>query len=314
MTVTSAPHDLPFVLATSLVPGRDRTVQAATVASWRAAGCTVISVNGAAEAPAVRAAFPDVTVVTAATTAERFAHKPVPYIHDLLKALRAACIARDVPLDQCTVGVINADIYLRDVPHLAAALRREAKGAVIMGPRVDVDASDSFVAFRPTGAETYSVGYDYFIMSGDLLDDFADSPFCMGMPFWDYWLPLVALLQGRPLKSLNSAVALHVSHDTRWDDSIYLFFHSLIAAVIELCRKTNGRGSAAESRQFDLLFDVLSFVYNGVFARGTEPGKDSNTPDPAGIAALADFYDRFQQVAVHHIKSRATTITVAETA
>ncbi len=300
----------PLILATSIVPGRDQALHRATIESWRAAGCDVISVNGAAEVAAVRAAYPDVKVVEAPATAERFAHKPVPYIHDLLKSLRSAAAAYDVPLKDCTVGLINADIFFRDGPKLAETICREAQGALILGPRVDVDASTSFTAYLPTGAETYSVGYDYFFMSGDLLGDFEDSPFCMGMPFWDYWVPLAALLQGRPLKSLNSPVALHVTHETRWDDSVYLFFHSLIAYVVELCRKTTGRSASAEARQFDLMFDVLTHLYGGVFARGTEPGADGQAPDPAGIAALADFYDRFQQVAVHHIKSRSTTITI----
>ena len=300
----------PLILATSIVPDRDQALHRATIDSWRAAGCEVISVNGAGEVARVRAAYPDITVVTAPETAERFAHKPVPYIHDLLKALRSAAALHDVPLANCTLGIINADIYFRNVPALADTLRHEAQGALILGPRVDVDASSSFTSFLPSGAETYSVGYDYFFMSGDLLDDFADSPFCMGMPFWDYWVPLAALLQGRPLKSLNSPVALHLTHDTRWDDSIYLFFHSLIATVIELCRKTTKRGDGAQARQFDLLFDLLSHLYGGVFARGTEPVAGTAAPDPAGIAELADFYDRFQQVAVHHIKSRATPIVV----
>ncbi len=300
----------PFILATSIVPGRDQALHRATIDSWRAAGCDVISVNGKAEVAAVRAAYPDVKVVEAPATAERFAHKPVPYIHDLLKALRSAAAAYDVPLKDCTVGLINADIFFRDVPTLAETICREAQGALILGPRVDVDASSSFTAFLPTGTETYSVGYDYFFMSGDLLDDFADSPFCMGMPFWDYWVPLAALLQGRPLKSLNSPVALHVTHETRWDDTVYLFFHSLVAYVVELCRKTTGRAASAEARQFDLLFDVLTHLYGGVFARGTEPAANAQAPDPAGISALADFYDRFQQVAVHHIKSRASVLTL----
>ncbi len=274
------------------------------------AGCEVISVNGATEAARLRSAYPGLTVVPVEATAERFAHKPVPYIHDLLKTLRSACAAYDVPIAQCTVGVINADIYFRDVPGLADTLRREAAGALILGPRVDVDASASFTAFHPTGDESYSVGYDYFFMSGELLADFADSPFCMGMPFWDYWLPLVALLHGRPLKALQAPVALHVTHDTRWDDSVYLFFHSLVAYVIELCRKSTRRDQSPQSRQFDLLFDVLSHLYGGVFARGTEPAAGSSAPDAAGIAALSDFYDRFQQVAVHHIKSRATPICI----
>jgi len=302
----------PLIVATSIIPGRDQTLHKATIESWRAIGCEVISVNGADEAAKLRAEYPGLTVIAVSATAERYARKPVPYIHDLLKTLRSACAAHNVPIAQCTLGIINADIFFRDVPDFAGTLRREAKGALILGPRVDVDASASFTAYRPSGDETYSVGYDYFFMSGDVLDDFADSPFCMGMPFWDYWMPLAALLQGRTLKSLQSPVALHVTHDTRWDSSIYLFFHSLIAYVIELCRKTTKRDDSAPARQFDLLFDVLSHLYGGAFARGTEAVADSNQPDPAGIAALADFYDRFQQVAVHHIKTRATPITVSE--
>lgn len=306
------PANAPLIVATSIAPDRDVALHRATIESWRAAGYEVLSVNGASEAERLRATYPGLTVVTVPATAERFAKKPVPYVHDLLKSLRSACTAHGVPLAHCTVGIVNADIYFRNVPGLDETLRREAKGSLILGPRVDVDASASFTAFLPRGDESYSVGYDYFFMSGDLLDDFADSPFCMGMPFWDYWMPLAALLQGRPLKSLNAPVALHVTHDTRWDDSIYLFFHSLVAYVIELCRKTTQRDQTAAARQFDLLFDVLSHLYSGVFARGTEPGAGASAPDPAGIAALADFYDRFQQVAVHHIKSRASTLTIAE--
>ncbi len=306
-----SPHDpRRMILATSLAPLRDHALQAAAVASWRAAGFAVISVNGAKEADQVRGAFPGVEVVAVERTAEHFAKKPVPFIHDLLAALRRACAGAD-PAD-CTVGIINADIYIRPLPDLARTIRREAKGALLLGPRVDVPDRAAFGTFAATGAETYSIGYDYFLMSGDLLAGFAESPFCMGMPFWDYWMPLVALLQGRPLKAITTPVALHVAHETRWDDTIYLFFHALISHVIELCRAGTGRDTSAPSRQFDLMFDALSHVYAGVFARGTEKPAGASAPSEAAVAALADFYDRFQQVAVHHIKSRATPLGVGE--
>ena len=152
------------------------------------------------------------------------------------------------------------------------------------------------------GDESFSVGYDYFLMSADVLDDFADSPFCIGMPFWDYWLPLMALLKGRTLKALLSPVALHIAHETRWDDSIYVFFHALIAAVMDVCRTNRERGVAPADRQFDLLFDVLGHAYADIFARGT--GGEA----PGGVETLAAFYDRFQEVAVHHIKSSAVPL------
>lgn len=302
----------PIFLATSLVPSRDLALQAATVASWIACGFDVISVNGAAEADAVRKAFPDVMVLPVSATAERFAKKPVPFIHDMLKVLRQAIAARGLAPASCVVGIINADIYLRNVPGLGDFIRREANGSLLCGPRVDVPDAASFTGYQPTGGETYALGYDYFFLSGAALEDFADSPFCMGMPFWDYWMPLVTLLKGMPLKTFTSPVALHVHHETRWDDTIYLFFHALINYVIELCRRTRGQNPSAAGRQFDLFFDFVSHLYSGVFARGTEAAPGAAGPDAAGVTMLADFYDRFQQVIVHHIKAQAAPVTLPE--
>lgn len=304
------PPPPPIFLATSLVPGRDRALQAAALASWRAAGFEAISVNGASEAEAVRAEHPGVTVIPVSATAERFAKKPVPYIHDLLKALRAAVAAHGHAPGAATVGIINADIYFRDVPGLADFIAHEARDSLVCGPRVDVPDMSALAGYRPDGRETYAVGYDYFFMPDTLLDAFTDGPFCMGMPFWDYWLPLTALLQGHPLKTLAAPVALHVGHTTRWDDTVYFFFHALVAQVIDHARRTRGALPGAGGLQFDLFFDVVAHLYNGVFARGTRPPPDGAAPDAAGIAMLADFYDRFQEVAVHHIKAQALPIAL----
>ena len=146
-------------------------------------------------------------------------------------------------------------------------------------------------------------------MSGDLLGDFADSPFCVGMPFWDYWMPLVALLKGRPLKALRSPVALHIAHETRWDDTIYVYFHALIGAVLQACEASRGRDTSATGRQFELLLDMLKHLYDDAFARGTKTGSDGNVL-PDAVEGLAAFYDRFQEVAVHHIKSRAQPLVL----
>ena len=297
---------MPAFLATSLAPGRDLARQRAAVASWRDAGFAVVSVNAAAEVPALTRDHPDVKVIAAAATGEKVAGKPVPYIRDLMQALRGACADSGVSPNACTVGIINDDIHLRLTPAQSRDLERSAQGSVILGARVDVADADAIARFAPSGQETYAVGYDYFLMSGDVLDDFADGPFCLGMPFWDYWLPLMALLKGRPLKALVSPVALHVAHDTRWDDTIYFFFHALIASVLEASKASRGRGPAPEARQFDLLLDILGHVYADVFERGTRA-----EPAQAGaVEALAAFYDRFQEVAVHHIKASASPFTL----
>ncbi len=300
----------PLFIATSLAPGRDVAAQRAAVTSWRAAGFKMLSVNAAAELPQLTRDHPDVTFVTAAKTGERVARKPVPYIHDLLKALRADAATSGAGLTDCIVGIVNDDIHFRLSPAQMAEIAAAAQGSLVLGARVDVADATALGGFRAAGDETYSTGYDFFLMSGDLLDDFGDTPFCVGMPFWDYWMPLVALLKGRPLKALRSPVALHIAHETRWDDTIYVYFHALMTAVLEACEASRGQDTSAYGRQFDLMLDALGHLYKDAFARGTKTGADGNVL-PDAVEGLAAFYDRFQEVAVHHIKSRAVNFTLS---
>lgn len=289
-----------LILATSLSPQDDRGVQPDAVQSWLSHGAKVLAINTTDEIDALRGSFPDVHFVETQRTAEQLAGRPVPYIFDLLKA------AKENSNEGDALGVINADIFLRHSQGLKSFLAAESQGAVILGRRVDVPEKSVFHTYSPDAAPTYSVGYDYFVMSRDVVDDFSDSPFAMGMPFWDYWLPLTAYLAGRPLKTLNSPVALHVQHETRWDDTIYLFFHALIAYALEQCR-SDAESNEPHRRQLAFFVNVVTHHYGSIFENGTG-GRDGAAPDGEALAALADFYDRFQETAVHTIKANAATI------
>jgi hypothetical protein len=294
-----------LILATSLSPVDERDVQATTVQSWLDNDMTVVAVNTAAEIDQFKPVYPDIHFIAAERTAEQYAHKPVPYIYDLLQAAKTQSSPGD------TVGIINADIFLRPDPGLKQFLIQSAEGSVVLGPRVDVTTADSFEVKAPISDPKFSVGYDYFIMSRDVVAVFADSPFAMGMPFWDYWLPLTAYLAGCDLKSLNSPIALHVNHETRWDETIYLFFHALIAYVLEQSKNNTGQGNGGNTtpanRQLAFLLNFISHHYGFILDNGTS-GKEGAPPDETAIAALADFYDRFQEAAVHTIKSNAEVI------
>ncbi|NKB43418.1 MAG: hypothetical protein GKS03_03980 [Alphaproteobacteria bacterium] len=289
-----------LVLATSLAPTDERGVQHAAIQSWLDLGISVVAVNVAQEIDALQPSYPDIHFEPASRTAEQHAKRPVPYIYDLLQTAKAHSQSGD------TIGIINADIFLRPSNDLVPFLSAEAAGSVILGPRVDVSDKGVFESYQSESEPTFSIGYDYFLMSRDLVDDFKDSPFAMGMPFWDYWLPLTAYLNGRPLKTLESPIALHVTHETRWDDTIYLFFHALIAYAIEQS-KTDDDGTDPASRRLAFFLNVISHHYGFVLDNGTAES-NSQAPDDNALGALADFYDRFQETAVHTIKSNATTI------
>lgn len=296
----SKPTSKPIVVATSLAPTDERGVQPAAISSWLDHGCTVLSVNTADEIAALEGSFPGVTFIKAERTAERFAGRPVPYIFDLLQAAKTHAEQGQV------IGITNADIFLRPIKDLSSFVQVEAQGCVLLGPRVDVSDVDAFSTYAPDEDPTYSVGYDYFLMSREVADHFEDSPFAMGMPFWDFWLPLTAHLAGCPLKTLHAPVALHVAHETRWDDTIYLFFHALIAYALDQSRK-DLNGDTAEQRQLKFMLDVVSHVYGNIFENGTS-AQEGQAPDANSMTALAEFYDRFQETAVHTIKTSTQNI------
>jgi hypothetical protein len=294
------PDSPAIAVATSLVPGRDIDIQTAAVRSWQALGFAVVSLNAPAEAAAVRRQFPGVAVTEAQRTAEKAVGRPLPFIGDLLAAARAHGPAARV------VGVINADIVLRPSRDLSAALLRESENGAIMLPRVDVPDLNAIAAFRPSGRETYSVGYDGAFMRPETIADVPENLFCIGMPFWDYWLPLTMVLQDKTLKTLAAPVALHISHPTRWDGSIYLFFHALVSDALKICAARQAKSADAA---FAVLLDMLRHSYADLFRRATQGGEAN-----PGVEALASFYDRIQEVVVHHIKAKAVPVAVPDAA
>lgn len=292
---------MPPVIATSIAPVDERDVQPGAIESWLTLGFTLVSVNTAEEIEVLRPMYPGVNFVVAERTAERFAGRPVPFIFDLLNA------AKRQATDGQVIGLTNADIVLRPLDGLPTFMAEEAEGCVLLGPRVDVPDQQAMAGFTPLPEPVFSLGYDYVLMGHDVTAEFDDSPFAMGMPFWDFWLPLTAYLAGRPLKALNSPVALHVAHETQWDDTIYLFFHALIAYALDQSRRETAKDSP-KTRQLLFMLDVVSHVYGTIFENGTAAA-DGKVPDEADMAALANFYDRFQETAVHTIKANAKSIT-----
>ncbi|MBL8630424.1 MAG: hypothetical protein JNM81_12380 [Rhodospirillaceae bacterium] len=285
-------------VATSVVPGREQALQAAALASWAKAGFSVVSLNAPHEATQVQAEHPTLKVMTATRTAEKAAGKPLPLISDLLQAAQHADPTADV------VGMMNADIILREGPQLRTTLLTAASKATVLVPRVDLPNLVACANFQPSGTETYSVGYDGAFLPANAVSSIPESIFCIGMPFWDYWLPLMSLLQGHGLNVIASPVALHVDHPTRWNKSVYVFFHALVGDMMSVLKHERKN---ATTPALEIVSDVLHHSYNDIFERATRP--DATDASQETLAAL---YDRIQEVVVHHIKAKAKAVLVPE--
>ena len=106
--------------------------------------------------------------------------------------------------------VLNADIVLR-----SPALIKTKTGPddLIMIPRWDISC------FPPTETPRQDPwGFDGVLLGSNLRNKFVNRSFGLGLPWWDYWIPFRGIYLGYRPKIIRSCLALHVSHQEKWDE------------------------------------------------------------------------------------------------
>lgn len=229
------------VLATSLAPHAADT-QDAAVASWLEQGFSVISYNVAEEAERLAPRYPNVTFRPPARTATA---KPLPLIGDML-----ADLCRE---EADLFGIVNADIVLRPgtevIRNLGAPLTRRLVAVI----RTDVDDLETLAnPGRPRG-------FDAFFFDPALAGILDERPFCIGMPNWDYWLPLAAFAAGWSLAAISAPIALHPRHETRWGDKTLTYNHHLMRFLLSPCFRApdDPLGEMVQNAYEDMAFRAL---------------------------------------------------------
>lgn len=196
------------VAVTSLPPRTDARHRAA-VASFVLAGFSpIISVNTPREIEALWQDFPDVTFVPGPDAAARPFGRPFAALDDLLAA-GAATGAQ-------AVAIINADIVLAPPAGLAARLGRAALGGAVLACRVDV----ANLAAR--SGQYYDVGFDVCAVDAGLARRIDLKGFYLGLPWWDYALPLAVLAAGGRLGFGTAPGFRHTVHASGWSNRHFL--------------------------------------------------------------------------------------------
>ena len=108
------------------------------------------------------------------------------------------------------VGLVNADIRLDLDARRRAALVARARDRVVACNRMDVS--------HPQQAEGpfYRYGYDLVLMPRSIAQRIDMRGFALGVPWWDYWILLDALLQGIAVDVVQCAGVRHLWHQTAW--------------------------------------------------------------------------------------------------
>ncbi len=260
-----------MLIATSIAPGSRIQMQAAAVQSWLDVGFEVSSLNAPEEIDALQGNFPGVEFIPQLRTGKLEAGKPVIYISELLHHLRQS--------GRQTVGIVNSDIFIPANPNLIEFIAENTKGGLLFGARQEVPD------FGAGEGKMDPFGFDYFFMDTAVSPIWPESRFCLGMPFWDLWFPLVPLVADVPAKKLISPVARHIPHATQRDDSFFLFNNEFAEAVLP--QLTHYQGGLA--------------VYRALL-------KQANTPE--GLEKLAEYLDKLTRYAIGYIDSNAKKIKI----
>lgn len=209
-----------LTLCTSIAPRLSRlgegdlevgaTYQLACVMSWLRFGAKVFTVNGEHEMALLEKAYPRVERCTVDMDAKnRPGGRPVPFIRDLLD-----CIVKNSGGGWC--GLINSDIYLEGLEERWSDVENVLPGSLVVIRRMEMTWPSR------TQSKVYPFGFDAFLMDPALCDSLPDCEFAMGIPWWDFWLPVVAWLRGFNVYQLKPTAAYHMSHPSVWNNEQFI--------------------------------------------------------------------------------------------
>jgi protein O-GlcNAc transferase len=209
---------------TSIAPGNLES-QRLALQSWQVLGFKVISLNNSSEVTILRSLYPHTTFHAVSRDAELEVGKPLIYLDHVWEYLQNACVKTET--GNGIFGIINSDIHLKVDFDDLALIEREAKQSLVVSSRIEVENPDQ------TTGRIYTRGFDAFFFDADLLAKLPKSNYCLGMPWWDFWLPLIAQQHSVPIKYLTTPAAYHVQHRINYRSDLWERFGMQFASLLQ---------------------------------------------------------------------------------
>ena len=278
----------PLPLVTSLVPGIRLDMQHSAVKSWYRAGFEVTTINSHHESAEVARDFPEIASETVLRDGGLAVGKPVVFINDILQHIR------DGGNDKS--GIINSDIILAQNSSIAELVKNLPSDTLLACPRTDVDHLDQ----KNGLLDPY--GYDAFFFHRSLVEDWNETRFNLGMPFWDHWFPMMSLLSGRRVLKLISDEFRHVRHSVARDDSFFMF-NGHFAEMMIGQMPVNDIGFGDD-------FDYSSYTSLWAAAHTEENAARNSSEIAPALEDLARFFDSLTKYVVNFIHTRSEKIKI----
>jgi len=204
-------------IITSIAPKNiDNQIHA--IKSWHNISDDIISVNTSEEIKILSDHIKDITFVVASGCMTNSLGSHYIYLDNILSEFKN----RNVK----TCIILNSDILLTSDKNIIQYVARESHDSLVYGSRIEV------LDFDHLEGKEYFGGFDFFVFDANLIDDFLGTTFCLGLPWWDYWLPFVSIAKKHETKRLTTPFVYHKSHAVNWSIDFYTHYGTLLVDYI----------------------------------------------------------------------------------
>lgn len=179
---------------TTINPYGNFDVQKEAMLSW-CKEYDVYSVNSEEEIKIAKDLYPEVNFIQTENTYQ-VGSKTLIKLDAILDAIKT--------IDMLKCSIVNSDIILKR----KIKLNKKLNDSLVIATRWELGEAPSY----PFGG-----GYDLFIFDKRNIDLFYNKNYVIGMPWWDFWLPIIANRAGVDIYHIKNEIINHRTHKTNYD-------------------------------------------------------------------------------------------------
>jgi hypothetical protein len=189
---------------TTINPNGNFEAQNEAMSSW-ASNFTIYSVNTKQEIEIIKDLYPYIEFIETSDT-YNYKGKKLIKINAILSAIKK--------IDEDYACIINSDIILNDKIDINFLLKdRYLDNGIVISTRYELDNDKIPYPFTS--------GYDLFLFNKKNIDLFFNNNYVIGMPWWDYWIPIIANKNKFNIYHVNSKLIYHKTHQTNYDGDVW---------------------------------------------------------------------------------------------
>jgi len=205
---------------TTINPYSNFEVQSQSIKTW-SNHYQVYSVNLKEEIEKIKDLYPDVIFIETKNTFN-YNEKKLIKMNAILENIDSSDIA----------AIVNSDISLNESMFIDVD-SRYLKNGIVIGTRYEIDNGKIY---------PFIYGYDIFIFDPKNIPIFLNDNYVIGMPWWDYWLPIAFIKKGMNVFHLKNQVIYHITHETNYDMNIWLefgkhFYNDIVRDILDYNNK-----------------------------------------------------------------------------